>query len=75
MKRKQLKYSTLFIVIFILASLLLTACGGVAQPKTYTVGVINYISTLDPILEACNCYMDWGNDLCELCTFPFTNSD
>jgi putative ABC transport system substrate-binding protein len=40
---QQLKYSIMLIVIFIISSLLLMACGGAqAQAKTYTIGVINY---------------------------------
>ncbi len=31
-------------------SLLLTACGG-AKPKTYTIGVVNYASAMDPVFE------------------------
>jgi putative ABC transport system substrate-binding protein len=49
---QQLKYSTIFIIIFILTGLLLTACGGVqTQDKTFTIGVINLASELDTTLE------------------------
>ncbi len=47
---QQLKYATTFMVILIIASLLLTACGG-EQDKTYTIGVINIVPALDNTLE------------------------
>jgi putative ABC transport system substrate-binding protein len=34
-----------------LTGLLLTACGGATPAKTYTIGVVNYVPVLDPVLE------------------------
>jgi putative ABC transport system substrate-binding protein len=49
----QLKYSSLFIVIFFIAtSLLVTACSGGAQAQeTFTIGVINYLPPLEQTLD------------------------
>src|SRR5690349_4832389 len=33
-----------------LTGLLLTACGGATPAKTYTVGVVNYVPALEPVL-------------------------
>jgi putative tryptophan/tyrosine transport system substrate-binding protein len=35
----------------IVLSLLLIACGGTTQPKTYIIGVVNYVPVLDPVLD------------------------
>jgi putative tryptophan/tyrosine transport system substrate-binding protein len=53
MKHHQpLKYSHLLILIFFsLTGLLLTACGTTAQAKTYTIGVVNYVPSLDAVFE------------------------
>src|SRR5438093_9298633 len=39
------------ILCVILTVLLLTACGGTTPAKTYTIGVVNYVPVLDPVLE------------------------
>jgi putative tryptophan/tyrosine transport system substrate-binding protein len=45
-------YSPLSLVLCLgLTGLLLTACGGSTPNKTYTIGVVNYASVLDPVLE------------------------
>jgi putative tryptophan/tyrosine transport system substrate-binding protein len=53
MKRDlHLKYSSLLIVfLFILTGLLLTACGGGATPKTYTIGIVNPLPLLGTTVE------------------------
>ena len=38
------------ILCVILAGLLLTACGGTTPAKTYTIGVVNYVPALEPVL-------------------------
>jgi putative ABC transport system substrate-binding protein len=50
---QQLKYSSILIVIFIITSLLLTACGGVqAQDKPFTIGIVCVAPMFDdPIIE------------------------
>lgn len=54
MKRQgQLKYSSLLIIIFLIAtSLLLVACSGGAQAQeTFSIGVINYLPPLERTLD------------------------
>jgi putative ABC transport system substrate-binding protein len=46
---QQLKYLPILFVLFIVTSLLLTACDG--GQKTYTVGVVNFTPSLDGIVE------------------------
>jgi putative tryptophan/tyrosine transport system substrate-binding protein len=47
----QRRYSPLSLVVCLsLTSLLLTACGGAPPAKTYTIGVVNYYSVLEPML-------------------------
>lgn len=48
--RSWFSYSTV-LILFILAGLLLAACNAPAKPKTYTIGVLNYVATLDSIVE------------------------
>jgi putative tryptophan/tyrosine transport system substrate-binding protein len=43
--------SSLFIVISLLASLVLSACSGTSQEKVYTLGVINLSASMDSILD------------------------
>ena len=38
------------VIFAILTGLLLTACGGATPAKTYTVGVVNYVPALEPVL-------------------------
>jgi len=41
-----------FVTALVAASFLLTACGVIgAQPKTYTIGVVNYVPTLETVVE------------------------
>jgi putative ABC transport system substrate-binding protein len=47
----RLKYPTRLIVIFITASLLLTACGGNRSKEIYTIGVVSVVSIFAPIIE------------------------
>lgn len=35
----------------IVFGVLLSACGGTTQPKTYTIGVVNYVPALDQVLD------------------------
>ena len=51
MKNLMLPKSFIFIVIFIITSLLLVACGG-EKDKTYTIGVINLSQNLDESVDA-----------------------
>lgn len=50
---QQLKYSHFLILIFvIITGLVLTACDGVTQAQeTYTIGIVNYVPTLDSVIE------------------------
>jgi putative ABC transport system substrate-binding protein len=52
MKRMlQHRYApTLLVLCLMLTGLLLTACGGITPAKTYTIGVVNYVSALEPVL-------------------------
>jgi ABC-type sugar transport system substrate-binding protein len=39
------------LVWVVVLSLLLTACGGATQAKTFTIGAVNYFPLLDPIFD------------------------
>ena len=47
--RKHLR-SIIFVWVLVLSTLL-AACGGTTQAKTYTIGVVNYVPFLDPVLD------------------------
>jgi putative tryptophan/tyrosine transport system substrate-binding protein len=49
--KRSYQTSSLFIVIFLLTSLVLSACSGTSQKKSYTIGVINLAAAFDPILD------------------------
>jgi putative tryptophan/tyrosine transport system substrate-binding protein len=49
--QQQLKYSSILIIVFILAGSLLTACGG-KQDKTYTIGIINISPNQESTIKA-----------------------
>jgi putative ABC transport system substrate-binding protein len=51
MKHQQLKYLPILIVLSIIASLMLTACGGITQDKTFTIGVVAEVSVHTPAIE------------------------
>src|SRR5919109_631116 len=38
------------VIFAMLTGLLLTACGGTTPAKTYTIGVVNYVPALEPVL-------------------------
>jgi len=38
-------------ILLTMIALLLSACGGTSPVKTYTIGVVNYVSVLEPVLE------------------------
>src|SRR5438445_1615775 len=38
------------LVLCVIAGLLLTACGGTTPARTYTIGVVNYVAALEPVL-------------------------
>ena len=38
------------VICLSLTSLLWTACGGTTPAKTYTIGVVNYVPALEPVL-------------------------
>jgi putative tryptophan/tyrosine transport system substrate-binding protein len=38
-------------ILLTMTALLLPACGGTPPVKTYTIGVVNYVSVLEPVLE------------------------
>jgi uncharacterized lipoprotein YmbA len=38
-------------ILLTMTGLLLSACGGTPPVKTYTIGVVNYVSVLEPVLE------------------------
>jgi putative tryptophan/tyrosine transport system substrate-binding protein len=40
----------LIVVLLLVLSVLLAACGGTPQAKTYTIGVVNYVPSLDQVL-------------------------
>jgi putative ABC transport system substrate-binding protein len=42
--------NTSLVLCAILTGLLLTACGGTPSPKTSTIGVVNYVPALEPVL-------------------------
>jgi hypothetical protein len=42
--------NTSLVLCAILTGLLLTACGGTPSPKTSTIGVVNYVPVLEPVL-------------------------
>jgi putative ABC transport system substrate-binding protein len=44
------KQQMLVVTLFIVAGLLLAACGA-AQPETFTIGVVNYVPNLNPVLD------------------------
>ena len=48
--QKAQNTNTGFVLCVILAGLLLTACGGTTPAKTYTIGVVNYVPALEPVL-------------------------
>src|SRR5262245_14882327 len=39
------------VLCLMLTGLLLTACGGPTPAKTYIIGVVNYVPSLDPVFE------------------------
>src|SRR2546425_11417200 len=45
------------ILCVILAGLLLTACGGATPAKPYTIGVVNYVPALEPVLTGFKAWM------------------
>jgi putative ABC transport system substrate-binding protein len=48
----HLRYSVIpLLICLVLIGLLLTACGRPAPVNTYTIGVVNYVSVLEPVLE------------------------
>ena len=50
---RQLSNSYILILIFLLLTgLLLTACGGTAQAKTYTIGIVNLSANLEMVVDA-----------------------
>lgn len=48
----KIKHLIIWITILVIAaSLLMTGCGSTASAKTYTIGVVNYHPTLNPIFD------------------------
>lgn len=41
----------LLLVSFVALSMLISACSGAPQAKTYTVGVVNYVPSLEAVLS------------------------
>lgn len=49
--RPCIRFGRAILVWLLVITTLLSACGGTAQPKTYTIGVINYVPLLDQVFE------------------------
>jgi putative ABC transport system substrate-binding protein len=47
---RQFRYSPVLIV-FVIAGLLLSACGSLGGPKTYKIGIVNYVATLGDVIQ------------------------
>jgi len=48
----MLRKGFLFISLFLILNLLLTACGGThTQDRPYTIGIVSYVSVLDPVID------------------------
>lgn len=50
MDTNKCKFHLVFVTLLIVAGLLLTACGP-AKPKTFTIGVINSVPSLNPLVD------------------------
>lgn len=40
---------SIILVLTLMLSVVLSACSGSAQPKTYTIGVVNYVPALEQV--------------------------